>query len=427
MEERLITIHKETKMNEIEQSILSDINSYLDKNKDSVADFNLIKDIVDRKLDQLDDEINSSIPVPLYLGLAGTMLGIIIGLGFMPSLSSKEFEQSIDVLLAGVKLAMIASFCGLLLTVISSGYSYKRAKRIIEQKRNDFFSFIQTELLPVITQNLSASLISLQNNLITFNNTFGDNINKFNSVLGDIKGSFDSQVELMKEIQDLDVVKLSRVNIDVLRELKSSVSKFEIFNQYLTQINAFVANAKELNVSIERQIHRTNDIHSVASDLRSNISNNQDIMNFLRDELKEIQSRRQFVKDAVIHVDQSVSEALDGLEQTFIEKKAAIQKITIREEELLTELLQEKRGNLDELQKLSDVSKTLAKIEGILTSQNQNILKQNNLLNVKEAKYTLDLKNMKLPKKVIVALVITALIFLVPILLILVLLYTSFF
>ena len=65
--------------------IVQAINSYLLKNKGATGDFLLIKDIVERYCDTKHEEIETQLPMPLYMGLMGTMLGIIIpnrSLGF---------------------------------------------------------------------------------------------------------------------------------------------------------------------------------------------------------------------------------------------------------------------------------------------------------------------------------------------------------
>ena len=67
--------------NEVAKEIENSINTYLIKNKGAVSDFNLIKDIVERNCDAVESEIESVTPMPLYIGLVGTMLGIIVGLG----------------------------------------------------------------------------------------------------------------------------------------------------------------------------------------------------------------------------------------------------------------------------------------------------------------------------------------------------------
>jgi len=369
----ITVIKKKSSMNQVEQEIINSVNGYLLRNRGAVSDFNLIKDIVDRNIDTADEEINTMLPIPLYLGLAGTMLGILIGLFFLPSVSDGNFEDSIDVLIGGVKIAMIAGFVGLSLTVINSGYFYKRAKTRSEKRKNDFYTFIQTELLPVVSQNLAGSIFSLQNNLTNFNSTFADNILEFNQVLGGIKESFDSQVYLMKDLKEMDVIQMSKMNVNVLGELRTSVREFEKFNSYLGQLNSFVDNAQKLNLNLTNQLDRTHEIKLIASELKTSIGTNKDLMTFLRAELNEVDERKQVVSDAVIDVDNSITKALDKLKEHIEKQMEAIRDITIKEEDSIEKLLGGGRGNLDELKKLTSMNDGLSRLESAVNKQSQSV------------------------------------------------------
>ena len=82
--------------------------------------------------------------------------------------------------LIGVSIAMSASFIGLLFTVLNSTY-YKTARKNVEIAKNDFYTFIQTELLPILNQSVSSSVFMLHTNLVKFNDNFTVNINRFHS------------------------------------------------------------------------------------------------------------------------------------------------------------------------------------------------------------------------------------------------------
>ena len=98
----------------------------------ATSDFNLIKDIVERNCDSVEEDINQTISIPLYLGLLGTFLGIIMGLlqisGMDYNSTSNGLGEAISILLKGVQIAMFASFTGLFLTVLNSGVFMKGAK-----------------------------------------------------------------------------------------------------------------------------------------------------------------------------------------------------------------------------------------------------------------------------------------------------------
>ena len=113
------------------QTIIDAINRYLRENSQRTSDFGLLKDIVDRNCDAVEEDARELIPIPLYLGLAGTMIGIAIGVGtlvwgggleqLLSSDGSGVSSNSIAPLLKDVALAMICSLIGVLLTTVATG------------------------------------------------------------------------------------------------------------------------------------------------------------------------------------------------------------------------------------------------------------------------------------------------------------------
>ena len=104
-------------------SIISRTNEYLCKNVGTSADFDILKGICEHQIDALENEIHSSLNVPLYIGLAGTFVGIITGLwgvDFSAILASNGNMNGLQHLLYGVMAAMGASLVGLGLTVYNS-------------------------------------------------------------------------------------------------------------------------------------------------------------------------------------------------------------------------------------------------------------------------------------------------------------------
>ena len=168
--------------------ILDSTNSYLKNNKGSAADFKIIKDITERQIETLENKIESNISSPLYLGLLGTISGIVIGLIFFVAAiidndKLLESASSIQPLLVGVILAMTASAIGLILTIINSSFGFKDAAFDNERKKNQYYDFIQANLLPKLSKDVSDSLNSLKSNLDHFNNKFGENLINYNIAL----------------------------------------------------------------------------------------------------------------------------------------------------------------------------------------------------------------------------------------------------
>lgn len=158
--------------------IESSVNNYLIRNKGMASDFSIIKDMVERNCTMIEDEIDTQTPFPLYIGLMCTMMGIIVGIVSI-SFSAGGFAAFVEnpvnhigTLMNDVAAAMIASFFGILFT---TGISYraKNTKKIVEEHKNDFYSWFQTELMPIISrENASEGIRRLEDNLKKFNQTF---------------------------------------------------------------------------------------------------------------------------------------------------------------------------------------------------------------------------------------------------------------
>ncbi len=101
-DENFFTLTPETELiqsneqyHSISQEILYTTNAYLSKNQ-GAADFETISEIAERRIESLEDSIESNIALPLYIGLLCTFLGVIIGL--------------VKIAIVGVSDAAIQSF-----------------------------------------------------------------------------------------------------------------------------------------------------------------------------------------------------------------------------------------------------------------------------------------------------------------------------
>lgn len=251
--------------NGVFEVIISSLNNYLNNNINAVSDFHLMKDIVERNCDAIEDEINAQIPVPLYLGLAGTMLGILIGVGFLVfagdledllNSGSSSGAEGIKTLLGGVALAMISSIIGIMLTTYGSHIA-KNAKSDLEKHKNTFLSWIQAELLPNISTDASSALVQMTRNLTTFNSTFSENTNELKSALAYVNESYQKQSEIINAINQLKIEDIAYANIKVYDKLKKSTNEIEVFAQYLQTSNEYLTNIKELNKKLDDYEKRT--------------------------------------------------------------------------------------------------------------------------------------------------------------------------
>lgn len=308
---KLISVGNEE--NPILKNIVNTVNDYLLKNQGAANDFATIKDIVDRNCDAIDDEISQRLPVPLYLGLMGTVLGIIIGLFSLGSdVTTDSFYLSIGGLLSSIKFAMICSFVGLLLTTVLTAWAYRGAKAELEEQKNKFFSFIQMQLMPSMTQNAASTIMTMQQNLTIFNREFKTNVDEFHGVMDKLEDVFGTQLEVVKDIKSMDIEQIANLNVNVMKELKSSMKEFEKFNQYLGMMNSFVHNTAELNDSVSAQLKRTGAIEDIVGSLKQNIENNRLVMTMLEDFLSKVDAN-EAIKHASAELDNTLSTAIDEI------------------------------------------------------------------------------------------------------------------
>ena len=221
---------------EVFEEITSDVNSYIMNCKNSSPDFHLMKDIVERKCDRLEEEAEAIIPFPLYCGLAGTIFGIIFGLGGI-GLSKGGYSgfvenpgEAIGALLGGIALAMIVSFLGLLFTTLLS-IKHKNAKAVVDTQKNEFYNWLQYSVMPNMAGDLPAAVNQLREFLGSFNHQLDHNVKKMSGVFGDATKSFEQQKDILNAIQQMDVAKMARYNMKVLERFEESINHVDQFNK----------------------------------------------------------------------------------------------------------------------------------------------------------------------------------------------------
>lgn len=361
--------HKDKVTENIERSI----NTYLRKNKGAVSDFNLIKDIVERNCDSLEAEITSQTPLPLYLGLMGTVAGIILGL-FTINMNGgfAKIDKVIEILMSEVAIAMIASFMGIGFTTLSLWKS-KQCKVTVETNKNRFYTWIQTNLLPVISKSAVSAITLLQKNLTRFNESFTGTIDRLESKLGDVGDMYFSQIEILEKIEAIDVKKMATANVKILSALDDSMGSLERFSRYMSSVNDCLNAVKDLNGKLDEHLERTEAL-GVVSD-------------FYKSQMREISLRQDAIKSAVISVDDVMKSALGSLktnsenglksmQETFVNQIMTMQQIINKQTEQMTSKLNQLPELMTRLSEISTIpSKINRLLEGIEKS-NGNLVKQ---------------------------------------------------
>lgn len=323
-----IAIEKKSS-NEFKATIDS-TNSYLENNKGSAADFNIIKDITERHIDTTINSINSTISAPLFLGLAGTFFGIIYGLSFLEFSDMENgvtviTTDSISSLIQGVVTAMIASAIGLILTLINSAWFYKEALYKNEKDKNEYYDFIQSKLLPKLSKDVSDSLGTLKSNLDHFNNKFGENLIHYKDSFGMLNENLVSQKDFLEAVQEVGIIKLSNKIVKTFESINDASNQFEDFKGYQSSlnntVNASIGVMKEYNdVSIKFANFNKN-LDLVADHIVESSDFYHQFKAFLESHFSEVEQRKNIFTSSVGQIDKILSAKLKELSDKTLEQK----------------------------------------------------------------------------------------------------------
>jgi hypothetical protein len=305
--------------NRIKANIVKYLNDYLENNYGKPANYGIIKDIVNREFDLRDEEISQAIPTPLYLGLAGTMIGIIIGLWNMPDFQQQDFYQGINILIEHVKYAMILSFAGL---IITTGLSvmYKSVKAKADEERNKLLSYLQAHLLPKLLEADETGQLQLHEKLETFINQLDGIVESINKKSHEIYDRIEMEAEVLEKVNEIAKIqqqtihelqgirwdKVAEANVRLYEGVSESLEKLKIFSQYLDALTFVAANMREF-------VSRTQEIEVLHQKLNETIENAYQIMIFLSKHHKEIVEMDEKVRQTINMAELKFADAVNNL------------------------------------------------------------------------------------------------------------------
>ena len=364
------------------KKIVFAINRYLQKNRGAASDFHLMKDVVERYCDAESDEITTQQPIPLYLGLMGTMVGIIFGIGsiaiFGDIAAGGAILDHVKELMVCVAIAMFASLAGVFCTTLIAWLS-KNANSEVEADKNHFYSWLQTELLPVLSGNTANAIHLLQQNLLTFNLTFKRNIDGLSSALSQISDSSHEQVQLIQLIRDIDIRRVAQANIEVLRELKSCTGEISHFNTYLHSVAGYLDAVNALNSNINDHLNRTAAIERMGS--------------FFERELEQVQTREQYINQVVANVDNTLRDTFNALKESTESGVLELRRTSATEFETLRDTLTEEKQAFREslLSRNTEFSDYVREQKEILSQKAEEIIAlTNEIKSMSETKAAID-------------------------------------
>lgn len=234
-----------------------EINHYIEKTK-GTTDFSVIQNKVERKLTMRYDQSTARLSFPTYLGLMGTFLGVFMGIlmfigGFDGA--GNISDDSIKNLLIGVLVSMFTSLIGLALTTYNTAES-GGARKKIEEDKNEFFDFVQTELMPSIDVSMVVAITKLHETVDKFEPAFDKVINRFQNTFDRCTKAFGEDFEKhvnavsnAVEVMGKNMDKINQ-NIRLQEMLLSTLKSDEIvrgLDRYVEAANHFIGITKSLD------------------------------------------------------------------------------------------------------------------------------------------------------------------------------------
>ena len=237
--------------------LINEINHYVIKTK-GTTDFNVIQNKVERKLNMLYEQTTARLSFPTYLGLMGTFVGVFMGvLFFLRGFDHVEgiTDEAVTGLLQGVLVSMFTSLIGLGLTTFNNA-SVSDAKKQIEEDKNEFYDFVQTELMPSLDVSMVAALSRLHTTVDKFEPAFNAVIHRFQATFDSCTASFGSQfeqnVKTVSGAVDLMGRNMDKINdnIRMQERLISALKSDDIvrgMDKYMQAANHFVRITQSLD------------------------------------------------------------------------------------------------------------------------------------------------------------------------------------
>ena len=283
--------------------ILETINKFLQKSKGSVeGSMSTFSNLITREKAKLEDEIESQLSAPLYVGLGGTLLGIVFGVFHLVS-ATKDSDiaelnnEAINGLFLAVGLAVIVSLIGLIFVIINSNFRYKHAKLECDSRQSDVISFLEIELLPLVSESTASAIYSLRENLSHFNKEFGRNLDVYKTNFGLINENLKNQERVLTLLSKNNLAETAKEIANMLSDIDSVAKNFKVFKDYQVQLLNSFEQTKEVstqfNATLDSFSNFNMKLDNMADFVESQTSFNKQFQGFLSNNFPENESARE--------------------------------------------------------------------------------------------------------------------------------------
>lgn len=294
--------------------IKDSINNYVANNE--AIDFQIIKGAIDANCDSREEDVQAQIPIPLYLGLAGTMFGIIIGVGslWLSGALNNLTADGVTTLLGGVAIAMICSIVGLLITTYCT-WHFKGCKLLIEQRKSTLLAWLQQNLLPEVATDDLQAVARLTRQLNMFNVSFNRNATTFGETLRSVQSILGLQRELAERVSAMGQQsnRIAENNVEAARRLEQSAVYLQQFNDYLNSINGYVDEVHRFTENFRDETLRLQAL--------------EEIRDFFKEKRDEMVTRQQQMSKQVAEFDRPFRSAMVDLRNSMVHETEELQRI----------------------------------------------------------------------------------------------------
>lgn len=330
---------------------LDDINSYLEKNKNKSFDYHILKEIVDRNSKSLEDEVDTMLSIPLYLGLIATIFGIAFGIimfawkdlaGLLAGANMNP--GGIKILLTDVGIAMAASLCGVYFTKQSTGH-YTEARSLMVKNKNRFLTWIQTDLMSKLSDDITGAILKMTQDLNEFNSSFADNTRELKETLSTVNSNYEGQVKLLAAIDKIKITKIAKANIEVYDRLQGCTEELENLFNILADSETYIAKVIELNTKLGDIEQRTKLFEELGSYFKNEIDYVKDRQGMMRQQMSSLDS---VLQDALSNMGDSLRNSLGDLTTVFQTQNQRIQQLIEEQQQALSDSLSEQQASVKE-------------------------------------------------------------------------------
>lgn len=295
--------------------LVEELNKYIRQNV-GTTDFAVIQNKTERFTETIYENSTSNLSMPTYIGLMGTFTGVFLGLFvFNFNLMGLDDDGKIHGLIQGVIISMLTSLFGLWLTT-KSNHNAAEAKKIMDERKNVFYDFIQNELMPSLGTSVVESLAKLKDTINNFVPAFDTVIESFRDTFDECTKAFGNEFRNNVTVVT-DAVKVMGNNIGELNEVSTNLRSLlvELRTGMLSEtLDRFADSVHSLD-SLEENIVYLEQQKEFLNSSTQELMNAQEAYLLSLEIPQEIANKLKSILDRFVNFEDNINKFGEGLSQ----------------------------------------------------------------------------------------------------------------